>query len=84
MLQVSHLYSPISVLIFTYFPKLRNSMSGVLQWEHQLRALEALEHAYQRWLDQQSFTLTDPDRQAILALAEDLPARLAGPHHDEC
>lgn len=44
------------------------------QWEHQLRALEALEHAYQRWLDQQSFTLTDPDRQAILALAEDLPA----------
>jgi DNA invertase Pin-like site-specific DNA recombinase len=44
------------------------------QWEEQLRALEDLEHAHQRWLSQQPFTLTDRDRHAILALGEDLPA----------
>lgn len=43
-------------------------------WEEKLRAVEKLEHAYQRWLSQQPFTLTDSDRHAILALGEDLPA----------
>ena len=44
------------------------------QWEEKLRALEELEHAHQRWLAQQAFTLTETDRQAILALGKDLPA----------
>lgn len=43
------------------------------QWEDQLRALETLEHDYQRWTAQQPLTLTAPDRLAILALAQDLP-----------
>ena len=43
------------------------------QWEDKLRALDELEHAHQRWLGQQAFTLTDSDRHAILALGEDLP-----------
>lgn len=43
------------------------------QWEDTLRALEALEQAYQHWAARQAITLTEADRQAILALAEDLP-----------
>ncbi|MEE4378815.1 MAG: recombinase family protein [Candidatus Competibacteraceae bacterium] len=43
------------------------------QWEQKLRAVEELEHAYQRWLDQQSFALSDDDRQTILAVGSDLP-----------
>ena len=41
--------------------------------------LEELEQAYQRWQSQQPFTLTDPDRHAILALGEDLPALWQAP-----
>jgi hypothetical protein len=43
-------------------------------WEEKLRAVDELEHTHQRWLSQQPFTLTDSDREAILALGEDLPA----------
>ena len=43
------------------------------QWEDQLRALETLEHDYQRWAARQALTLAEPDRQAILALATDFP-----------
>jgi hypothetical protein len=43
------------------------------QWEERLRALEELEQTYQDWSARQPFTLTDSDRCAILALAEDLP-----------
>lgn len=44
------------------------------QWEEKLRAVEALEQAYRRWAAQQPVTLTDSDRQAIMALGADLPA----------
>jgi hypothetical protein len=44
------------------------------QWEEKLRAVEELEHAYQRWSAQQPLTLTASDRRAILALGADLPA----------
>lgn len=43
------------------------------QWEEKLRALDELEHGYRRWAAQQSMTLTETDRQAILALGADLP-----------
>lgn len=43
-------------------------------WEETLRAVEELEQAYQRWAAQQQMTLTDSDRQTILALGADLPA----------
>jgi DNA invertase Pin-like site-specific DNA recombinase/uncharacterized protein YndB with AHSA1/START domain len=43
------------------------------QWEEKLRAVEALEHAYQRWSARQSLVLTENDRRDILALGEDLP-----------
>jgi hypothetical protein len=43
------------------------------QWEEKLRAVEELEHAYQRWSAQQQLTLTASDRRAILALGADLP-----------
>jgi DNA invertase Pin-like site-specific DNA recombinase len=42
-------------------------------WEEQLRAVETLEHAYQRWSAQQPGVFTDADRQTILALGADLP-----------
>jgi DNA invertase Pin-like site-specific DNA recombinase len=42
-------------------------------WEEKLRAVEALEHAYQRWSSQQQRPLSESDRAAILALGEDLP-----------
>ncbi len=48
-------------------------------WEDKLRALDELEHAHQRWLGQQAFTLTDSDRSAILALGEDLPTLWQAP-----
>ena len=43
------------------------------QWEEKLRALQELEQARRRWAAQQAVTLTDADRRAVLALAEDLP-----------
>ncbi len=43
-------------------------------WEEKLRAVDQLEHAYHSWLNQQPFTLTNSDRDAILALGEDVPA----------
>jgi uncharacterized protein YndB with AHSA1/START domain len=43
------------------------------QWEDRLRAVEDLEHAHRQWAVQQAVTLTEADRQAILALAEQVP-----------
>lgn len=43
------------------------------QWEDKLRALEELEQAHQHWAHQQAITVTEADRQAILALAENVP-----------
>ncbi|MBK1720273.1 recombinase family protein [Thiocystis violacea] len=43
------------------------------QWEDKLRVLEELEHAHQRWASQHAINVTEADRQAILALAEDVP-----------
>jgi DNA-binding PadR family transcriptional regulator len=51
-------------------------------WEEKLRAVDELEHTHQRWLSQQPFTLTDSDREAILALGEDLPAVWQAPTID--
>jgi hypothetical protein len=52
------------------------------QWEEQLRAVEAVEKEYQAWSSTRLRALTQADREAILALGSDLPARLPGFHHD--
>ncbi len=44
------------------------------QWETALRAVEQLEHEHQTWHRQQAVTATATDREAILALGQDLPA----------
>ncbi|HYN78549.1 MAG TPA: recombinase family protein, partial [Lamprocystis sp. (in: g-proteobacteria)] len=44
------------------------------QWEDKLRAVEELEQTHRQWASQQALTLTEADRQAILALAEDVPS----------
>ena len=44
------------------------------RWEEKLRALEKADQEYQLWLSQQQLTLTEQDRQDILALGQDLPA----------
>ena len=49
------------------------------QWETALRAVEQLEHEYERWCHQQALTVTEADRQAIRALGEDLPALWSAP-----
>jgi DNA invertase Pin-like site-specific DNA recombinase len=43
------------------------------QWEDQLRTVEELAQAYQRWTQQHGGTSTEADRAAIVALGEDLP-----------
>jgi excisionase family DNA binding protein len=43
------------------------------RWEQKLRALEKGQQEHQGWLKQQQLTLTDKDRQDILALGQDLP-----------
>ncbi len=43
------------------------------QWEERLRAVEATEQAYEGWRSQQISTLSDADREALLAMGEDLP-----------
>lgn len=43
------------------------------QWEEKLREVEATEQAYQCWRSQQVLTLDDVDREALLAMGEDLP-----------
>jgi DNA invertase Pin-like site-specific DNA recombinase len=43
------------------------------QWEEKLRAVEALERVDPIGAAQQPFTLSETDRRAILAIAEDLP-----------
>jgi DNA invertase Pin-like site-specific DNA recombinase/uncharacterized protein YndB with AHSA1/START domain len=49
------------------------------QWEDQLRVLEDLEHAHQQWTVQHAVTLAEADRQAILALAEQVPTLWQAP-----
>ena len=43
------------------------------QWEEKLRAVEATEQAYQGWRSQQISTLSDADREALLAMGKELP-----------
>jgi DNA invertase Pin-like site-specific DNA recombinase len=43
------------------------------QWEEKLREVEATEQAYQSWRAQQILSLSDVDREALLAMGEDLP-----------
>lgn len=43
------------------------------QWEEKLREVEATEQAFQRWRSQQSLDLSEADREALLAMGEDLP-----------
>jgi len=52
------------------------------QWEEQLRAVEAVEKEYRAWSSTRLRALTQADREAILALGSDLPARLPGFHND--
>jgi len=43
-------------------------------WEAKLRAVEAVERDYQQWQGQHTTVLSPTDRQAILALGQNLPA----------
>lgn len=43
------------------------------QWEEKLREVEAAEQAYQSWRAEQILSLSDADREALLAMGEDLP-----------
>ena len=43
------------------------------QWEEKLREVEATEQAYQCWRSQQILALSDADREALLAMGEDMP-----------
>jgi DNA-binding transcriptional MerR regulator len=43
-------------------------------WEAKLRAVEAVERDYQQWQGQHTTVLSPADRQAILALGQNLPA----------
>jgi len=43
------------------------------QWEERLRVQEDLEQTYQHWAARQAITVSEADRQAILALATDVP-----------
>jgi len=40
--------------------------------EEKLREVEATEQAYQRWRSQQSLDLSEADREALLAMGEDM------------
>jgi recombinase-like zinc beta ribbon protein len=46
------------------------------QWEERLRAVETVEKEYHAWKVRRFGTLTQADREAIVALGSDLPARL--------
>ena len=54
------------------------------QWEEKLRAVEAVEKEYQAWSSTRFVALTQADREAIVALGSDLPARLPSTHHHQC
>lgn len=43
------------------------------QWEDKLREAETTEHAFKDWRSQQSLTLKDADREALLAIGQDMP-----------
>jgi hypothetical protein len=49
------------------------------QWEEQLRAVETAEKEYQAWKSNRFGTLTQADREAIVALGSDLPALWRAP-----
>ena len=49
------------------------------QWEDKLRGVEQLEREYENWRRRQRLTLTDEDRDQILALAQDLPRVWSAP-----
>ncbi len=50
------------------------------QGEEQLRAVETVEKAYHAWKSSRFGTLTQADREAIVALGSDLPTRLPSAH----
>jgi hypothetical protein len=54
------------------------------QWEEQLRTVEAVEKEYQAWRSTRLLALTQADREAIVALGSDLPARLPGCYDHQC
>jgi len=54
------------------------------QWEEQLRAVETVEKEYQGWKSSRLGTFTQTDREAIVALGSDLPARLPSAHDHSC
>jgi DNA invertase Pin-like site-specific DNA recombinase len=43
------------------------------QWEEKLREVEATDQAYQSWRSEQILSLSDADREVLLAMGEDLP-----------
>jgi len=49
------------------------------QWEEQLRAVETVEKEYHAWKSSRFGTLTQADREAIVALGSDLPALWQAP-----
>ncbi|HEY6408940.1 MAG TPA: recombinase family protein, partial [Ktedonobacteraceae bacterium] len=49
------------------------------QWEEKLRAVEAVEKEYQTWSYTRRISLTQADREAIVALGSDLPALWQAP-----
>lgn len=49
------------------------------QWEDKLRAAEQLEREHESWCQRQRLTLTEADRDQLLALAEDLPRVWSAP-----
>jgi hypothetical protein len=54
------------------------------QWEEKLRAVEVVEKEYQAWRSTRFVTLTEADREAIVALGSDLPAHRPRAHHHHC
>jgi len=42
-------------------------------WEEKLRAVEAIEQAYERWRREEPLVLSEADHAALQALGEDLP-----------
>jgi hypothetical protein len=54
------------------------------QWEEQLRAVETAEKEYYAWKSSRFGTLTQADREAIVALGRDFPSRLPSVYDHQC
>ena len=53
------------------------------QWEERLRAVETVEKEYQAWKVARFGSLTQADREAIVALGSDFPAHRPGSDNDQ-